>query len=362
MQFKKILIRILLSSSFVLFLSCQPSDDDYVAIQTSPVIVDLTQVPYPKLSDYKFFDGDLKSLNPSYGVIEYKPTSELFTDYAIKKRFVWLPNNTKASYNGDGEILNLPIGSALIKTFYYDNVQPNNTTRIIETRIMIRKANEWIFAEYVWNTEQTDAFLQPTSSITPVSWRDENNNIKTINYKIPSTTTDCTRCHGTINNTQKNPLGIKPQNLNSTFNYPEGSKNQLNKLIEFGYLENNLPQNIVSIINYKDISQPLDLRVRSYFDSNCAHCHEDNGEAAVFDLRFAFNLTSDNTNMGVGVAAQHFVSGYNGRIVQPGNVGQSILYYRVHTETDSFFMMPALGRTIRNDQGDQLVADWINSL
>ena len=36
-----------------------------------------------------------------------------------KKRFIWLPNGTKATYNGDDEILELPVGAALIKTFYY---------------------------------------------------------------------------------------------------------------------------------------------------------------------------------------------------------------------------------------------------
>jgi len=136
----------------------------------------------------------------------------------------------------------------------------------------------------------------------------------------------------------------------------------LNKWIEYGYLENNLPSQIVSVVDYKDTSKSLDLRVRSYFDANCSHCHVDGGEADVFDLRFGFDKTTDPANMGVGVPAQHYLAGYNGRIVQPGNVGQSILFYRVQTETDNFYMMPALGRTIKHDMGVQLIQDWINSL
>jgi uncharacterized repeat protein (TIGR03806 family) len=340
--------------------SCNSSDDDYLPIPSSPVIVDLTQVPYPKLSDYKFFDGDLKNMSPSYGVLPYKPASELFTDYAEKKRFVWMPNGTKSTYLGDGNELNLPIGAALIKSFYYNNVQPNNTTRIVETRVMIRKSSGWIFAEYVWNNNQTEAFLQTNGSQTNISWLDENNNLQSVNYKIPSSTTDCKRCHE-LQNGIRVPLGVKPQNLNSNFVYPEGTKNQLTKLIEFGYLENNLPATIVSVVNYKDVSQPLTLRVRSYFDSNCAHCHIDNGEASQFDLRFAFNQTTAIENMGVGVQAQHFLVGYNGRIVQPNNVGQSILHYRVNTTTDNFYMMPPLGRTMKQNEGVQLIEDWINS-
>ena len=359
-QLKRVLLLLIIGSLTILF-SCNSSEDDYVSLPSSPVVVDLTQVPYPKLSDYKFFEGELKNMMPSYGVLPYKPTSELFTDYAEKKRFVWMPNGLKATYQGDAKTLNLPVGAAIIKMFYYNNVAPNNTTRIIETRIMIRKDSGWIFAEYVWNTEQTEAYLQNQGSQTSITWTDEGNTLRTINYKIPSAVTDCKRCHG-LNNGERFPIGIKPQNLNSNFTFTEGSKNQLSKWIEYGYLENNLPATIVSVVDYKDTSQPLLLRVRSYFDINCAHCHVDGAEADVFDLRFDFDKTADPANMGVGVAAQHFLLGYNGRIVQPGNIGQSILYYRVQTETDNFYMMPPLGRTTKHDQGVQLIQDWINSL
>ena len=341
------------------YTSC--TKEEYTRVEESPVVVDLTQVPYPKLSDYKFFEGDLKNQKPSYGVIPYKPISELFTDYAQKKRFVWLPNGTKAVYNSDGNVLNLPVGAALIKNFFYTNVQPNNSTRIIETRIMIRKNNEWIFAEYAWNEDQSEAFLTTQRSETTISWRDETNVIRTINYKIPSVTLDCIRCHGLLNG-EREPIGIKPQNINSNFSYSTGTKNQLQKLIEFGYLEDNLPNTITTVVDYKDATKPIDVRVRSYFDSNCAHCHKDGGEAEHFSLRFAFNQTSDIENMGVSMPAEHSLAGYNGRIVYPNNVNQSILHYRVNTETDNFYMMPPLGRTIKHAEGVQLIEDWINSL
>lgn len=359
------IIAIVFIGCLSIITSCSSSDDEYIPIipvVESPVVVDLTQVPYQKLSEYKFFAGALKDMNPSYGVIPYKPTSELFTDYAEKKRFIWLPKGTKATYNGDGNVLNLPVGAAVLKMFYYNNVQPGNTTRIIETRIMIRKSDGWIFAEYVWNDEQTEAYLQTQSSQTPISWLDENNNLKSINYKIPSVVTDCKRCHQLLDGTRL-PIGIKPQNLNSTFNYLDGAKNQLTKLVQFGYLENNLPSTIVSVVDYKDTSKSLNLRVRSYFDANCAHCHDTGAEADHFSLRLAFDDTSIDANMGVGVHAEHAVAGYpNGRIVTPGNVGQSILHYRINTETDNFYMMPVIGRTIRQQEGVQLVEDWINSL
>ena len=85
----------------------------------SGVSVDLTKVPYQKLSEYGFFTLPMKNQIPVEGVIPYEPASSLFTDYALKNRFLWMPEGVKASYNGDHEILEFPIGAVLIKNFYY---------------------------------------------------------------------------------------------------------------------------------------------------------------------------------------------------------------------------------------------------
>ena len=353
-------LKIVLLFLFFSFLSC--SKEDYTEIETYPVVLDLAKVPYPKLSDYNFFKGNIKEQKPSYGVIPYKPNSELFSDYALKNRFVWMPNGVKATFNGDGNVLELPVGAALIKNFYYKNVQPNNTTKIIETRIMIRKSTGWIFANYIWNDEQSDALLTTQSTARDLSWKDANNVVHTLNYRTPEVDFECLRCHSTFNNQIINPLGIKPQNINYNFNYADGSKNQLNKLIEFGYLENNLPDQINSTVDFNDTSKSLDLRVRSYFDANCAHCHENGGEASSHNLRFAFNETINPVKMGVTAHAAHYLEGYNNVTVTPGNVNLSILHYRINTENDLLYIMPPLIRTKRHTEAVQLIETWINSL
>jgi len=353
-------LKIVLLFLFFSFLSC--SKEDYTEIETYPVVLDLAKVPYPKLSDYNFFIGNIKEQKPSYGVIPYKPNSELFSDYALKNRFVWMPNGVKATFNGDGNVLELPIGAALNKNFFYENVQPNNTTKIIETRIMIRKSTGWIFANYIWNDEQSDALLTTQSTARDLSWKDANNVVHTLNYRTPEVDFECLRCHSTFNNQIINPLGIKPQNINYNFNYADGSKNQLNKLIEFGYLENNLPDQINSTVDFNDTSKSLDLRVRSYFDANCAHCHVNGGEASMHNLRFAFNETINPVKMGVTAHAAHYLEGYNNVTVTPGNVNLSILHYRINTENDLLYIMPPLTRTKRHTEAVQLIETWINSL
>lgn len=372
---KKLLATLTLLSILFLLFSCNDDDSkqDYVDIPTSPVKVDLTQVPYSKLSDYHFFEGDMKNQIPSLNVIPYAPASSLFTDYAHKKRFVWMPIGVKATFNGDSNVLELPVGAALIKTFYYENVQPNNTTRILETRIMIRKQTGWIFANYVWNDAQTEANLDLNGSFVNMSWKDENDVIKTTDYRIPSEV-QCIICHKSTQivggNTQTIhiPIGIKPQNLNFNYTYGTSSQNQLTKWIEQGYLENNFtfPTENNTTIDYNDTSKSLEKRARSYVDINCAHCHQSGKHCDYRPMRFAFNETGNAnglTNMGVCVDTQdmqNFPPALS-KIVSPGNVNRSMMYHRLNT-TNETYRMPLHGRTIIHEEGLDLIGQWINSL
>ena len=370
--------RTILLAVIIAFISCSKNDEtDYVPVSpapVSPVMLDLDEVPYPKLSDYHFFDGELKNLEPVYKVIPFKPASELFSDYAHKKRFVWMPAGTKATYNSDRTVLELPVGAALVKTFFYENVQnitPVGGTRIIETRVMIRRSTGWIFADYVWNAEQSEAYYNVAGSFTTVSWKDENNIIKTTDYRIPSIE-QCIVCHksrqslGSSEVTTNIPIGIKPQNLNFNYNYNAGSRNQLIKWIEEGYLTDNfsLPTTEHSIIDYRDALKSLHLRVRSYVDINCSHCHQDERHCDYRPMRFAFSETVNNpANMGVCVDTedmQDFEPALS-KIVTPGNINRSMLYHRLKT-IDETYRMPLHGRTIIHDEGIALIEQWINSL
>ena len=361
---KNYILSLLCCAVISVLFSCSTSNNDEHYTEIPTVNVDLTKVPYQKLSDYKFFEGAIKNQKPALDVLIYEPASSLFTDYSLKKRFVWMPKGTKATYESDGKILELPVGAALIKNFYYNNVQnvnPIGSARIIETRVMIRKSTGWIFAEYVWNAEQTEAYLDLAGSNTAISWKDDDGQLQTVeNYRIPSEQ-QCMTCHKS--NEQPIPIGIKPQNLNFDFAFNEGSKNQLLKWIEVGYLENSLPNSITSTINYADVSQPLDLRVRSYLDINCAHCHQTNSHCDYRPMRFAFNETSNAASMGICVDTQDmsdFPAALK-KIVNPKNSNRSMLYYRLNTENESY-RMPLLGRSEIHAEGVALIDQWINSL
>lgn len=368
---------ILKTSLFVFFMlilaSCgSESDDldDYTPVPPvvinpvpedsliSPVDVNLATVPYRVLSQYKFYEGAMKDLKPAYKVIPYDLNSTLFTDYAHKKRFVYMPEGAHASYNTDGTILNFPRGAVLIKNFYYDNVQPSNTTRIIETRLMIKTLDDdgWIFANYVWNEDQTEATLDLNGSFTNVTFV-ENGVSRNVNYRIPSEG-ECFTCHklGDV----AVPIGPKPQNLNKNYAYAEGSRNQLSRWIDEGYLTS-APENIVSAVDWTDASQPLELRVRSYLDINCAHCHSEGAHCSYRTMRFALSESTTPQNLGICMQPQEFINSSLTYIVAKRNPLRSSLYYRMNNVVESE-RMPLLGRTLIHTEAVDMVRDWINSL
>ncbi|OIQ27710.1 MAG: hypothetical protein BM564_11565 [Bacteroidetes bacterium MedPE-SWsnd-G2] len=346
-------------------LSCG-SDDNYIPVDPvvedpvleSPVNYDLAAFPFTTLSEYNFFEGNLVELEPVYGVIPYNLNSGLFTDYAHKKRFVWMPDGSKANYVNDYSILDFPLGTILIKNFYYDNVQPNNTSQVIETRLQIKKEEGWVFANYVWNEEQTEATFDLNGSFVPFQFMHETE-LMDVNYRIPSGS-NCLTCHKSDNDVAL-PIGPKPQNLNKSYNYSDGSMNQLQKWIEFGYLEDSLPEHIVSTINWEDEALPLDLRVRSYLDINCAHCHADERHCDYRPVRFEFNLSEDISNLGVCIEPHEVFDPSLTYIVNPGNAERSVIATRINS-TEESIRMPLLGRTITHIEGAQLIEEWINSL
>lgn len=333
-----------------------------VTINATPIVVgDLASVPFPNLSDYHFFIGDIKNLTPSLNVIPYEPASSLFTDYALKKRFIWMPAGVQATYVTDNSTLEFPVGTILIKNFYYNTIQPGNTTKIIETRLMVRRTDRWYFYEYVWNDAQTDAVLTSGADFENgdtkyFSFTKPNGEVVAEEYRIPSES-ECHACHKI--NEIRTPIGIKPQNINHTYAYNGGTMNQLQKLLEQGYLQS-YPSNIVSTVDYHDTSQPLDLRFKSYVDANCAHCHQDLGRCDYRALRFNFGESSD-ANLGICVTADEVISPTLQKLITPGNYNKSILHYRLSINDESE-RMPLLGRTIIHDEGLALVEAYILSL
>ena len=345
--------------------NCKTETISIIVFQDTSVTLDLDKFPYDTLSEYNFFNGALNAIQPAYGVLPYEPISSLFTDYAVKERFVWVPVGETASFDQNNKSLDFPTGSALIKMFYYNNVLPTNTTKIIETRVMVKTQNGWDFAEYVWNDAQTEAFLETTEDggYTEVNWLQDGQE-RFVNYRIPAKQ-QCVICHS--NDFETVPLGIKPQNINSFLTYDDGPSNQLQKLIDFGYLEDALPSNITTVVDWEDASNSLEQRAKSYLDINCGNCHIDGGQGDYRAIRLGYTDTLNNDeNAGVCVEGDTPIPVGGGtfitKLIAPEDSENSIIYYRMSVTGDEAYKMPQFGQSLVHTEALALMEDWINSI
>lgn len=328
--------------------------------KTSPVNVSTT--PHEKLSTYGFFNGALANLQPSEGVIPYDLNSPLFSDYAHKARFVWMPAGSKAKYTPDS-VLDFPAGTVLIKNFYYkhDERDAAKGRRIIETRLLIKRAEEWEALGYIWNEEQTEAYYETIGDIQEVAWTDKEGVVRTANYIIPNKN-QCKNCHA--NGQQQQPIGPKVRNLNKSYAYADGAMNQLDKWSTLGLLEGfdpTLPHQKAAIWDNPE-SGTLHDRAMSYLDINCAHCHHPEGAANTSGLHLVYD-TPVSTELGVfkpTVSAGAGTGGLQYSIV-PGHPEESILLYRMKA-TNPGAMMPELGRQLVHQEGVNLIRNWIKTL
>jgi hypothetical protein len=100
----------------------------------------------------------------------------------------------------------------------------------------------------------------------------------------------------------------------------------------------------------------LEDRARSYLDANCAQCHRPKGTVAYFDARYDTPLAEQNLIDGHVLIDERID---NPRIIKPNDIWRSILYMR--TDTTEAFKMPPLARNRIDEQGMNLLRQWIES-
>ena len=325
-----------------------------------------------KLSDYYFFEGTIKEQKPAKNVMPYALNAPLFSDYAYKLRFIQLPDNQAVDYNADS-VFQFPKGTALIKTFYYpfDFKNEKKGRRLIETRVLLHEENGWISLPYIWNNDQTEAFLEVAGGNTTVNWLDEKGKKQTLDYVIPNMN-QCKGCHE--RDGVMTPIGPSARQLNGDFQYAEGIENQLIRwkkanilpeIIGTDKIGRGVSDNIKDVpktVNYDNIHENINTRARAYLDINCAHCHNRQGPAQTSGL-FLDWKTNDSTALGfykTPVAAGRGSGNLKYSIV-PNKPNESILLYRMES-LDPGVMMPEMSRKLRHTEGVKLIREWILSM
>lgn len=337
----------------IISFGCTGHSGDQVRIQDEA---------FEYLSDYHFFTGELANLTPNEGVLPYDLNTPLFSDYAHKARFVWMPAGSSARYTEEG-ILDFPQGTVLIKNFYYENDEsdPAKGRKIIETRLLINRENSWEALGYIWNEEQTGAKLEVIGDIQEVEWTNTAGKVQKVDYIIPNKN-QCKNCHARAE--ELVPIGPKVQNLNKDFAYADGTRNQLEKWSEMGYLSAYLSEKDHPRIAAWDQAESGSIQERAlaYLDVNCGHCHHPEGAANTSGLTLTARA-SLNKSLGIykpTVSAGAGTGGHTYSIV-PGKPDESILVYRMRS-TDPGAMMPELGRRMVHEEGVALISEWIEQM
>ena len=317
----------------------------------------LAQKPAPTLSAYRLFT-DAQARQPNEGVTPYALNTPLFSDYAAKSRYLYLPPGAKARYRPEGA-LDLPVGAVLIKTFAYpaDLRRPDEKVRVLETRLLIHRRAGWVALPYVWNADQTEAVLKRAGTRIDVAFIDDHGQPRQVDYKVPNTN-QCKECHSLGG--RMAPIGVKARNLNGVYPYADGPENQLAHWMRAGMLLGApAPDKAPRTAVWDDPHEPLEARARAYLDGNCGHCHNPRGMASNTGLYLNLEEAKPS-RLGVGKrpAAAGKGAGDLELDLVPGRPDASIIAYRM-ASTDPGVMMPELGRSLVHEEGLKLVRDYI---
>lgn len=318
--------------------------------------------PKEKLSEYGFFSGELKQLQPSENVVPYELNSTLFSNYAEKLRFVYMPAGKQVLYKENG-VLDFPEGTCLIKNFYYplDFRHPEKGRRIIETRLLVHTNEGWQAWPYYWNDEQTEAYYDVAGETTEVNYINENGKKVKAPYYVPNKN-ECKGCHSYQQ--QMQPIGPSVAEMNKEMNYGGNAKNQLLYWKQKSLIAD-LPEiNMLPKMPVWNDAQTgsVNERARAYLDINCAHCHRTGGPAETSGLLLTYNQ-QDARATGINKTPVATGKGSAGRLfdIVPGKPDESILLHRMQT-TDPGEAMPELGREQVHREAVELIYTWIKSM
>lgn len=295
----------------------------------------VTQSGFPQtLAEYRFFT-DAPKQQPGPGVTPYRLNTPLWSDGAEKLRFVYVPPGAHAKANGEG-LIDLPVGSALIKTFKF-------RARLIETRVLLHRAEGWVALPYQWNAAQTEARLVLGGARVPVVTPAG----EPISYAIPNKN-QCKECHGLAG--VVTPIGPKARNL---------APDWLAAFAKAGRLDR-VPEVTRRVPLWEERLQvAAEPAARGYLEANCAHCHNPAGSASNsgLDLRWE---QSDPARLGIfkhPVAAGRGAGAFEYDVV-PGDPAHSILTYRMGS-TEGGIAMPELGKASIDRDGIAVVTRWV---
>jgi uncharacterized repeat protein (TIGR03806 family) len=348
-------------------------------------------VPAPKQADLPAFPRKLsetglfastRDLKPMPGLIPYTVNAQLWSDGALKERYLALPGDSRIGYNeieypqpspGAPRGWRFPDGTVLVKTFFLETEKGNPASRRrLETRLLhfqkLAGTEEvgdqfWQGYTYVWNDEQTEAVLADAAGLdrkftikdaqAPGGQREQT-------WHFPSRA-ECIMCHTMP---AKFALGVNTLQLNKDHDYGGVVANQLRTLDHLGIFTKPLPEQpelLPRLYDYTDEKIDLPKRARSYLHANCSICHMKWGGGNAEFLLLATHPLNELGVVNTKPAHGNFKID-DARLLVPGDPEHSLIYTRMKARTLEEGRMPRVASLLVDEKGVKLIGDWIRGL
>jgi len=318
------------------------------------------------LSATGLFQNPVSAMNPVAGMIPFGVNSPLWSDGAVKKRWIVLPGTARIAFTATGE-WTFPTGTILVKHFDLpiNDTNPSQLKRL-ETRVFyVDQAGGTSYgATYKWRADNSEADLltNATAPLDEVETITTATGTRTQTWSYPSRD-NCLGCHNTAAGTV---LGPKTRQLNGNYYYPGGvTDNQLRTWNYLRMFTTTLNESALGgyarLTPMDDANGTLEQRVRSYLDSNCGQCHRPGAPSgrARWDGRYDTALASTGI-IDAPVLADNPLGLADPRIVYPMSPANSMLLQRMLTTGTA--RMPQIASHVVDGDATVIVTAWINTL
>jgi uncharacterized repeat protein (TIGR03806 family) len=308
---------------------------------------------------------------PAPGVVPYEVNAAMWSDHATAERFLALPGRSQIKLGPKGEWV-FPEGAVVARTVSLEATRGDaSTRRRLETQVLHLLDGSWRPYSYVWNDGQTDATLAPAEGLTRrLDVRDPEapGGRREQEYRVHSRT-ECVICHNPwvearnfFGRQSASPLALYTSQLNRDVRPAGAPVNQLREFERLGLFEHALTADLDSLPKTADPYDPsadLGRRARAYLAVNCSHCHRFNaGGTATIWLQD--DLPLDKMQI-VGVKPTQGAFGISdARLVNPGDVEGSVLFYRVAKLGGG--RMPRVGSGLVDEKAVSMLAEWISAM
>jgi hypothetical protein len=350
--------------------------------------------------------ADVPRRVPAEGLVPYDVNSPLWSDGALKRRFIILPEGGAVGFT-ETFAWQLPTGTILVKEFLLER-EPGNPATIypMETRFLVKRCEPgackaaWEGYSYQWNDSGSEATLLDNEPTTVFKEWPTGSTLHRHGY--PGRT-ECRQCHV---NAAGFALGLQTGQMNRNFDYGDTVDNQIRAWMHAGMFRSETdggagdavggPDDAGTNGGPSDASEsdaaggtgdagagdanggsdggrpsaklqrfpvPSDSaytnneRVRSYFHSNCSHCHRPDGRWPVIDFLYDSPLVAEDEG--------------NANICNeliPGNADQSRIYIKDSVREDNLppdffgYPMPPLATWVVDERQVPTLRNWINEM